>query len=148
MINWRIQKKPGWVWAFTLFLLLIVVQGALRKWVFPGLAGPLYIAKDVALLTAFTLYVLRHGLRVPSTLKKGLFPVLWLGLAVITFLQMFNINLPGPANAIIGFKSYMFYTVLLMLVPFYLDQIAVPYLFIRKAVIVVFVPVLILGFLQ
>ncbi len=67
-------------YAIWLYCILIIIEGSLRKWIFPGLSNPLLIVRDpVALLI--------YGLSV----SKGCFPknvfILWtLGIAFFSFI--------------------------------------------------------------
>jgi hypothetical protein len=40
-------------WAIWLYILLLIFEGALRKWVFPGLANPLLLVRDPVLLLIY-----------------------------------------------------------------------------------------------
>jgi hypothetical protein len=127
---------------------LIVVQGALRKWVFPGLSTPLYIAKDLVLLGGLGLFVERYGFRLPSAAKKTMLPVLWGGLAVIVCLQAFNLRVPSLAVGLLGIGNYLLYSVLLVMVPMALHHVRRPGRLVTIIGIGVIAPVLGLGFYQ
>lgn len=104
-----------WRTGVKLALVMIVVEGAIRKWVFPETQQILYFAKDGILLAAFAGYL--------RTSRGGKLPgprLLWMliGAAfVVTLLHTFNPALPSLKLGLIGLKSYVFYCVLLILVP-------------------------------
>jgi hypothetical protein len=67
-------------WLIWTYFLLLIYEGALRKWVLPGLANPLLIVRDPVVILIYIL-----------ALSKGVFPedslVTWIiGLGLLTFL--------------------------------------------------------------
>ena len=142
------RRAQGWLSLLCGFGLLIVVQGALRKWVFPDLSTPLYVAKDLVLLGGLGLFVERYGFRLPSAAKKSMLPVLWGGLAVIVCLQAFNLRVPSLAVGLLGIRNYLLYSVLLVMVPMALQYVRRPGRLVTIIGIGVIAPVLGLGFYQ
>lgn len=142
------QTYPAWMYLLCGFAVLIVVQGALRKWVFPGLATPLYVAKDIVLLGSFLLFVNQHGFRLPTALRKTFLPVLWGGLAAVVTLQAFNLNVPSAAVGIFGIRSYLLYSASLFLVPPALQYVRRPVRLVTFIASAVVIPVLALGIYQ
>lgn len=112
------------IWAFRRWrtgvrvaLVLVVLEGAIRKWLLPGAQDLIYFAKDIVLLGVYLGYLreaprLRH--RMPSL--PLLYPLLGLT-AVFGLLQVFNPNLPGLLVGVLGFKAYFFYIPLLLVLP-------------------------------
>ena len=131
-----------------LFAVLIVLQGAFRKWWLPGLSTPLYIAKDVALTGALALFGLQRSFQLPSPLKKTALPAVWGGLALIVIAQSFNPNFPSVIGSAVGVRSYLLYSMLLVLMPVAMEYIQRPKRWIMFIALVVIVPVLILGIYQ
>ncbi|WP_251964091.1 hypothetical protein [Salinibacter ruber] len=127
---------------------LIVVQGALRKWFLPGLATPLYIAKDVALLGALALLSDRRTLRLTAPLRRSLLPVLWGGFAAVVVIQAFNLNVPSLSVGILGIRSYLLYSTLLVILPEALQQVQRPKRLLLVISVTLIVPVLLLGMYQ
>lgn len=100
----------------TLFLvswMFVLLQGALRKWVFPGV-GVLYLVQDFPLLAAY-LYALRKGL-----VAGGKFVIFFFMLSILLSIHalaqvvLINHNLQ---TAIIGLHHYIFYLPILFLLP-------------------------------
>lgn len=98
-------------------LLLVIFEGAIRKWVFPGAQDLIYFAKDVFLLGAYVgFFRQRHRLR----WRPPAAPLLWGSLVFAVgfgLLQVANPNLPNLLVGILGFKAYFFYVPLLFLLP-------------------------------
>jgi len=132
----------------VLFGILIVLQGALRKWFLPQLATPLYVAKDVALLGALLFFGIRHNVQLPSSLRRTLLPILWGGLALLVCLQAFNLSVPSLAVGLIGIRSYLLYSMLLFLLPVALEQVQRPRRLLLLVTLVLIAPVLLLGMYQ
>jgi hypothetical protein len=129
-------------------VVLIVVQGALRKWVFPELSTPLYVAKDAALLGALLLFGLRNNLRLTVPLRRSLLPVLWGGFAFVVCLQAFNFSVPSAVIGVLGIRSYLLYTTLLILLPVALDRVRRPERLLLAIFLALIAPVLLLGMYQ
>jgi len=144
----QLFSVPGWVCMLGLFALLIVVQGALRKWLLPGLATPLYVAKDVVLLGALFLFGQRYGYRLARPLRGTLLPVLWGGFSFVVLLQAFNLNVPSLGVGLLGIRSYLLYSSLLILLPAALEHVDRHERLVTVVVLGVIVPVLVLGIYQ
>ena len=139
---------PAWVWMLILFGVLIVIQGALRKWVLPGLATPLYVAKDVALLATLGLLAEQGALRLTAPLRRTFLPILWGGFAWVVALQAFNLNVPSVAVGILGIRSYLLYSTLLIILPLALERVQRPKRVLLFVSLGLVVPVLVLGMYQ
>jgi hypothetical protein len=106
-----------WKDAVRVALVLVILEGAIRKWLVPGAQDLFYFAKDVFLLGAYAGFFRspeRRRYRPPAA------PVLY-GLLVagafLGLLQIFNPNLPNLLVGILGFKAYFFYVPLIFLLP-------------------------------
>jgi hypothetical protein len=121
-----------WRTAVQFALILMIFEGAIRKWVFPGAQDLVYFAKDVLLLGAYLGYFRdrpRLRLRLPAL------PVLYGALAMCALfglLQIFNPTLPNLLVGIFGFKAYFFYVPLLFVVPAAFPSDAALYRFLRR----------------
>ncbi len=91
----------------------VVLQGALRKWVFPGVTI-IYLVQDVPLIMAYV-YALYKGL-----IWGG--KMLWfcvticIVLSIQTMIQLIVLDIPG-FMAVIGLHHYIFYVPILFLAP-------------------------------
>jgi hypothetical protein len=112
---WAVSR---WRQAVQLALVLLIFEGAIRKWLFPGAQDLVYFAKDVILLGAYAGYF-RERARIRSRAPALPAPfVALIALAIlIGVLQMFNPNLPRLLVGVMGFKAYFFYVPLLALLP-------------------------------
>jgi len=143
----RGASTPAWLWMLCLFGVLIIAQGALRKWIFPSLATPLYLAKDTALIGSL-LILGWSRFQLARPLRSTFLPVLWGGFAVIVVLQAFNLNVPSLAVSILGIRSYLLYSTLLILLPQALQRVQRPKRVLLVVSLTLIVPVLLLGMYQ
>ncbi|HXO22256.1 MAG TPA: hypothetical protein VOA87_20245 [Thermoanaerobaculia bacterium] len=109
MVRWRQAVQIGMV--------LVVLEGAIRKWLVPGAQDLAYFAKDVFFLGAYLGY-----LRSPARLRfpPARLPALYVTLgasAILGLLEIFNPELPNVLVGILGVKSYFFYVPLLFVLP-------------------------------
>lgn len=112
-VVWSVRR---WRQAVQLAMVLLILEGAIRKWVFPGAQDLIYFAKDVILLGAYAgFFRERHrGRRIPPA--AGLVALLTAA-ALYGLLQVLNPLLPNLLVGILGFKAYFFYVPLLWVVP-------------------------------
>lgn len=112
------------VWAFRNWreglravLVLLVFEGALRKWVFPGAADFLYFFKDLLLLGVYGGYLRRRNKHALRPAVPGLVAGTLGAAAVFGVIQILNPNLPNLLVGILGWKAYFLYVPLLWVVP-------------------------------
>jgi hypothetical protein len=109
---WSITR---WQRALQVVFYLVVVEGALRKWVFPGAQDLIYFGKDALLVGIYIGYMRAQGRYRPAKASL-LYACLGLG-AGIGLLEIFNPALPNILVGILGFKAYFFYVPLLFVLP-------------------------------
>lgn len=130
---WSIKR---WRLAVQVGMLLLVLEGAIRKWLLPEAQDLVYFAKDVFFLGAYAgFFRSRLRLRYPNA------PGLYLGLAVaatLGFLQIFNPHLPNLLVGALGFKAYFFYVPLLFVVPAVFPDDAALVRFLKRYVLLAF----------
>lgn len=136
----------GLLWVFAL---LIVLDGAIRKWMLPEYGDIIYIAKDAFIAVAALLFFMRYRPRLPEGVNRTSLP-LWLALYVTwAIIDSFNPHLPGPAVALLGFRSHVLYMSLLVIVPAVLSLHRGSLLMVtEKYVLFLVVPVLLFGAFQ
>jgi hypothetical protein len=100
-----------------LFLGLVVLDGAVRKWLLPGSEQLVYIAKDILLLALMARYVMQRGLQYPLGLPSSGLTGWLAAYVVIAGLQALNPSLPSLLLGAVGLKSHVLYVALLFLVP-------------------------------
>jgi hypothetical protein len=128
----------------VLFFVYLIVEGALRKWLFPEASAELYVLKDGILLVAFIAFVSTNVHVSLSYLRRDEL-ALWM-LWLIFLLGFFLLRNPSLAR-VAGLRYYLAPLPLLLLVPYAigglpnLQRVAV-------AVMVMTIPLGILGFVQ
>jgi hypothetical protein len=141
---WALRR---WRVAVQIVLVLLIFEGAIRKWLAPGAQDLVYFAKDVLLLGVYAGFFRdrpRLRLRLPAL------PILYLPLAIgalLGVLQIFNPSLPNLLVGIFGFKAYFFYVPLLFVVPAAFPDDAALYTFLRRYALLA-IPVGLLGIAQ
>jgi hypothetical protein len=138
-INW--QRS-----VFAVFILL-VIEGALRKWALPQFSDLLYFLKDLVLLGAYIRFFLLSKSRSKLFLKSyhiKIFLVLSVGWCIF---QAFNPSLGSPIAGLFGLRGYLFYIPLMWLVPNLFENEEELYQALRFYLLLV-IPVGVLGILQ
>src|SRR5579864_7086185 len=100
---WAIAR---WRTAVQLVMVLLVLEGAIRKWLFPGAQDLVYLAKDVLLVGVY-LGFMRE--RAQSNFQLPALPTLYSALslgALVGLLEVFNPRLPNLLVGVFGFKAY------------------------------------------
>src|SRR5436309_12528661 len=93
-----------WRQAVQAAMFLVILEGAIRKWLFPGAQDLVYFAKDVVLVGCYAGFLRsreRARYKVPSmpALRIAL-----VGGAGLGLLEIFNPALPNLLVGILGFK--------------------------------------------
>jgi hypothetical protein len=138
-----------WRRLLGLFFLLLLVDGALRKWVFPSHANEVFFAKDGVLILVIFIFTFQYRFRLPVAAQRTALPSLLLAYAVWVALEAFNPAVPTVGVALLGIKSHLLYLALMVLAPAALDEsrsrierLAVAYL------VLVVIPISALGIYQ
>ncbi|MFM6502146.1 MAG: hypothetical protein ACKPHO_10180 [Dolichospermum sp.] len=136
-LNWRKSLKFA--------LVIVVLEGALRKWVLPQASDMIYFLKDIILLGAYLKF---YSSSEPKYHKKsGFFSItLFLCTGWCAF-QIFNPSLGSPIVGLFGFKTYLFYIPLMWMLPSLCQTQEELYQFLRNYLLLV-IPVAILAILQ
>ena len=99
-------------------MFLLVCEGALRKWVFPGLQAQIYFVKDGLLFLAYIGFLASRSPAGPHLrAMRGLKDILLLSLLYFG-LQLFNPNSPSMVLSLVGLKNYLLYMPLAFIVPY------------------------------
>jgi hypothetical protein len=134
-----------WRQAMQAALIVLVFEGALRKWVFPGAQDLVYFGKDVVLFGAYL------GFLVERSRPRIVVPSLLAGMlalsAVVGGLQVFNPRLPSPLVGALGFKAYFYYVPVLWILPTVFASAQQLYVRLR-AYLLLAVPIALLSFAQ
>jgi hypothetical protein len=109
---------PAWQKLIWAVMFLVVVEGAIRKWLLPGFQSQVYFIKDVLLILAYIGFL---GARVPS----GLHLEAMNGLKILLLLsslyfagELFNPNGPSLLLSFVGLMNYLLYAPLAFVVPY------------------------------
>lgn len=135
-----------WRQAVFAAMLLLIFEGALRKWVFPDAQAALYLAKDVLLIGAYAGFAMAKGVAAPVARAQPF--VVWLVLsAAYGALAMLNPALPSLTLAAVGWRSYFLYVPLLFVVPHLFGSLEELDRALRRYALVA-LPVAVLGLVQ
>jgi hypothetical protein len=111
---WAVQR---WRLAVQVVMVLLIFEGAIRKWLFPGAQDLVYFAKDVLLLGVYIGFFRDLSQRrSPLPRQPILYGMLAFG-ALFGVLEIFNPELPNVLVGIFGFKAYFFYVPLIFVLP-------------------------------
>lgn len=136
-----------WQNAILAVFVLMVFEGALRKWVFPGAQAEIYFLKDAVLLAAYLGFLLdgRKGqIRLQGVTWIRILLVLYVIFAII---EIFNPNSPSILVWLIGFKSYFLYAPIAFILPYIIESRQHLLDLVRRYLIMA-CPVAALGFIQ
>ncbi len=112
----RYVDVPMARWALWIFLALLIFEGALRKWMFPGLATPLLLVRDPVLLAIYGLAIMSHAFPShPLAFASQTFGLL--ALLASTLAEQFI-----PVVAIYGWRSNYLFLPLIFVMPGILNR--------------------------
>lgn len=139
-LDWRRSVKS--------VFLLVVMEGALRKWVLPQASELIYFLKDIVLFGAYLQYfALSHSRRKFPTIKRP-FIHIWLFLEFCWCLfHAFNPSLGSPVVGVWGLRNYFYYVPLMWMLPNLFQSEEELYIFLRSHLFLV-IPVCLLGIAQ
>jgi hypothetical protein len=99
-------------------MFLVVCEGAVRKWIAPGLQAEVYLVKDALLVLAYIGFLsspIPTGIHLKA--MTGLTTLLTFSLVYFA-LELCNPNSPSILLSIIGLKNYLLYVPLAFVVPY------------------------------
>ncbi|MCC5637244.1 hypothetical protein LC593_15525 [Nostoc sp. CHAB 5844] len=129
-------------------LFLIIIDGALRKWVLPQASNLIYLFKDVFLILAYVKFFLSYYKKPSFRNKYAFLAHTFLFLASIwIFYQSFNPDLGSPIIGIFGLSRYLLYVPLMWILPYIFDSEEDFFKFLRSYLLFS-LPVCILGIFQ
>lgn len=131
----------------SVFLLLLLYDGAIRKWLFPGAEQVVFIIKD-SLLFALLAYAVSKGYRQPIFSLPPAILSLFLVYAAWVILQIANPSLPNILVAIWGLKAHLLYAGIILLLPVAFARLADLFRFLTRIYPLIVVPVCAMAFFQ
>jgi hypothetical protein len=138
-LNWRRSVKA--------VLVIVVIEGALRKWVLPQASDMMYFLKDAVLLGAYLKYYVFSASERKSPVKSTIINSLVFLAAGWCLFQAFNPSLGSPIIGIFGLRSYLFYIPLMWMVTDLFQSEEELYKFLRSYLLLV-IPICLLGIAQ
>ena len=136
-----------WRRAVKAVFFLLVIEGALRKWVFPQASEMIYFLKDIVLLGAYFNF---YGL---STSDRKLIPkgkvvniLIFIAIGWCIF-QVFNPSLGSPLVGVFGLRGYLLYIPLIWMIPALFHSEDELYKFLRSHLLLI-IPVGLIGIVQ
>src|SRR5467141_2443811 len=136
-------------WQRALFgvFVLLVFEGALRKWVFPGAQGGIYLLKDAILLGTYIGFLLDGRQNQPALRDGGLIKVVLILSFVFSCIEVLNPNSPSILVGLVGLKTYFLYAPVAFILPYAFKSREQLFDLIRRYLIMA-IPVAVLGFVQ
>ncbi|MGB3309234.1 MAG: hypothetical protein WA939_00195 [Nodosilinea sp.] len=110
-------SAQNWQRSVKAVLVLVVLEGVLRKWVFPQASQFIYFLKDFVLIGAYLRYFLLSPFQARLFVQNPITLVLVGCMAVWGGVQVFNPSLGSPIIGVFGLKNYFLYIPLIWLVP-------------------------------
>lgn len=134
-----------WRRSIKAVLLLVVLEGALRKWILPQANELIYFLKDFIILGAYLRYFLSDRERRPIYLDVVS------GALLLVFCwnlyEVFNPDLGSPILGIFGFRNYLIYVPMMWMLPSLFQTVQELQVYIRNYLTSI-IPVGLLGIVQ
>ena len=136
-----------WRRALKSVFLILVFDGAVRKWLLPQASDLIYFFKDFVLLGAYLRYFFfsEPGERLP--LRNNILNILILIAGSWCIFQAFNPRLGSPIVGLLGLKAYLFYLPTIWMIPRLFRSQTELYVFIRNHLLLL-IPIGLLGVVQ
>ena len=136
-------------WQHALFgvFVLLVFEGALRKWAFPWAQAQIYLVKDVILLAVYLGFMLDSRRNLPAPKGVGFIKIVLVVGFVWGCLEVLNPNSPSILVGLMGLKSYFLYAPVAFILPYAIKSREHLFVLIRRYIIMA-IPVAVLGFIQ
>jgi hypothetical protein len=135
-------------WQSALFgvFVLLVFEGALRKWAFPWAQAQIYLVKDAILLAAYLGFIL-DSRRNLSAQDIGLIKIVLVAAFVWGCIEVLNPNSPSILVGLVGLKAYFLYAPIAFVLPHAIKSREHLFVLIKRYLIMA-IPVAVLGFIQ
>lgn len=140
-------SAQDWRRSIKAVLILVVLEGAIRKWVLPQASQFIYFLKDCVLIGAYLRYFLFSQSQNKIFTKTPIILTLLGCMAVWGGLQAFNPSLGSTVIGLFGVKNYFLYIPLIWLVPQIFETEDELYRFIRHYLLLL-IPVGLLAIAQ
>jgi len=136
-------------WRGSLFgvFVLLVFEGALRKWAFPWAQAQLYFVKDAILLFAYLGFILDNRRHLPTSTGIDLIKIILVVSFIWGCIEVLNPNSPSILVGLVGLKTYFLYAPVAFILPYAIKSREHLLALIRRYLIIA-IPVAVLGFIQ
>jgi hypothetical protein len=136
-------------WQHALFgvFVLLVFEGALRKWAFPSAQAQIYLVKDAILLAVYLGFILDGRRNQPVLRGVGSIRIVVLLAFAFGCFEVFNPNSPSILVGLTGLKTYFLYVPIAFILP-YAFKSREHLLHMIRLYLVMAIPVALLGFIQ
>ena len=136
-------------WQSALFgvFVLLVFEGALRKWALPQAQALIYLLKDAILLAVYVGFMLDNRRTLPAPAGAGLIKIVLAVGFVWGCIEVLNSNSPSILVGIMGLKSYFLYAPIAFILPYAIKSREHLFALIKRYLIMA-IPVAVLGFIQ
>jgi hypothetical protein len=136
-------------WQRALFgvFVLLVFEGALRKWALPGAQAQIYLLKDAILLAVYLGFMLDNRRTLPAPAGTSLIKIVLVAGFIWGCIEVLNPNSPSILVGVMGLKSYFLYAPIAFILPYAIKSREQLFVLIRRYLIMA-IPVAVLGFVQ
>jgi hypothetical protein len=136
-------------WQQALFgvFVLVVFEGALRKWAFPSAQAQIYLVKDAILLAVYLGFVLDARRNQPVLRDVTSIKVVLLLAFIFSCFEVLNPNSPSILVGLMGLKAYFLYVPIAFILPYAFKSREHLFHMIWRYLVLV-IPVALLGFIQ
>lgn len=138
-INWKLSIKT--------VLVLVIIEGALRKWVLPEASQLIYFLKDFVLIGAYLTYFTGSQQKNRLSAQDGTIKGLAYLIAFWCAFEIFNPGLGSPIIGIFGARNYLLYIPLMWVIPSLFESEEELYKFLRNYLLLL-IPVGLLAIAQ
>jgi hypothetical protein len=137
--------SQSWRTIIKAALVIVVIEGAIRKWLLPQASDMVYFLKDLVIFVAYCKYYLSSEPKYPFRLN--IFNIVLLTFLVWGSVQVFTPSLGSPIIGLFGLKGYLFYVPMMWMLPSLFQSQEELYIFLRNYLLIV-IPVAILAIIQ
>jgi hypothetical protein len=136
-----------WRGAILATFVLLIFEGALRKWVFPSAQAQIYLIKDIILLGAYLGFIIDGGMNRPAATGVGVIKAALVLSFVYGCVEILNPNSPSILVGLMGLKAYLVYAPLAFILP-HIFRSREDFFRLIRFYLLIAIPVAILGFVQ
>ena len=137
----------NWRRAVMAALVIVVLEGVLRKWVLLQASEVIFFLKDFVLLGAYLSFFCNSSIPKKRIPYRDTIKLLLSLFTVWALVQVFNPALGSPIIGIVGLKNYFIYVPLIWLIPALFDSEEDLYKFLRTYLLIL-IPVALLAIAQ